>query len=174
MKKKTGKMKTNKKAAPRVQSIAALNRAMKTIGESRRDLARIQTNMDEAVSSAAAPYLRESAKITEDLFAVEAAAQRWALQNRITLLGGTSGQTRTLSQGKVSFVVGRPKVVADDAAGAISQLHGKGRAGKLALRFTTSLDKAYLGKHPELVDQIDGLEIIDGLWGVSLKPTTIA
>jgi len=165
--------KENHKLFKAVSDEKSLDSALNKVGKLSRSLAVEQAAMDAAVSRIAAPFLKKIEEIKTELHGRSLDATTWALANRLQVLAAGTSQTRTMPHGTVAYKVGRPKVIAPDVKAAIAQLFQLGKAGKLGIRFSETLDKAYLGKQPELVARVEGLSIVDGEWSVTLTPTKI-
>ena len=154
-----------------ITSRAGLTRAIKEIGMLRREIARLETEMNTKLTKITGSIKGQIERRHQKLTVLEKDAADFCLAYKDELLDGGQGKTANLATGQVQFKKGRPNVRVDkDEDSVIARL----REAHLdaAVRLRASVDKNYVLSNPEIADRIKGLSIEEGKETVVFKPTS--
>lgn len=141
-------------AAQNVDDAAEL---IKTLGEKRRGIMRIEHNMNDEVSGIKAAYEEQAAPLKGEVAEIIAAVQAWAETNREQLTFGGKIKTVKLATGEFNWSTRPPKVSLRGKPKIINALKGLGLTR--FIRTTEDIDKEALLKEKAVATQIQGVTI---------------
>lgn len=145
---------------PVPQSRAEAVYAIAQIGQSQRELSRIEAAMNDELSAIKQRYEEEAAPFKKQIGALTAGVQTWCEANRSVLTDGNKTKTVNLSSGVVKWRMTPPSVkIGRGLIGAVLASIRKAGLADLFIRTSDELNKEAILAAPEKVAKIGGLSI---------------
>ena len=159
-----------KKAKAALRSAAEVNEAIAALGRTRRELARLETVMNDRLAAAKTDYAMAAQPLRVARDEAEAAIEAWCDAHRDELTEGGRSKSYRFDAGEIAWRAKPPKVNVRNVEKALAWVLEAGARFRRFLRVSHELDKEAMLKEAELAGEIPGVKIKSDGEAFDIKP----
>lgn len=156
MSKKPSRIKTEAASHTVPQSREEVTETISKIGAAQRERLRIETAMNDELSSIKTRYETEAKPFSDQISSLSKGVHLWCEANRVELTKDGKTKTANLASGEVKWRT-RPKSVSISAAETVIDFLKKLKLDRF-LRVKTEVNKEAMLLEPEVVEKIPGVK----------------